>query len=535
MIANTTEIRDNMTHMSALNKIGTRLLTSIEQVRRRDDARQRSLAKAEKYNVVGAGGAITAAYEQLRNAAENTDEHLLLQNAIRRFFKQLFIVRDDVLVRQSGAELIIELTFAGYIPNDSVALAQVEEISQLASAYYEAHEHLQQQRKISADTAMAWVLEALSVLVARVLTPNENDTICIDFAYEYFEQVIPRDAVSKETRDEYGAALYVAIHRALLKSDVATMRAGLLTRYGVSVENLEQFVNYNKKIDNLIKGSVSDELYHIVDRQGAPLRMVRRMVETNDDMSKILQKREVFLEAFEQQITKEYSNIMARINRAIVRSVIFLVITKFLIGIAIEVPYDFWAHGEILWMPLIINLFFPPVYMVLLRFTLSAPGYANTSALVKRIDTMLYGTPTTLVRRQLQGRSYGAMFSIVYGISCLAVFTVVIWLLLLLNFSPVHIAIFFFFFSAASFLGFRLSRMIRDFEIVRGASNGLTFVRDTIYLPFVLAGRWVSDKYSQVNVVSLVLDMLIELPMKTILRLMRQWSAFIDDRKDNIT
>ena len=44
-----------------------------------------------------------------------------------------------------------------------------------------------------------------------------------------------------------------------------------------------------------------------------------------------------------------------------------------------------------------------------------------------------------------------------------------------------------------------------------------------------------SDKYAQVNIVSLVLDMLIELPLKTVLRLIRQWSAFIDDRKDNIS
>ena len=259
------------------------------------------------------------------------------------------------------------------------------------------------------------------------------------------------------------------------------------------------------------------------------------MIETHEELPKELSKRESFLEAFEQQVAEEYSNIMARINKAIIRSVIFLVITKFLIGIAIEVPYDLWAHGEILWLPLIINLFFPPVYMVLLRFTLSVPGYANTTALVKRADTMLYGSNAMLMSSQLRGKKYSATFSAMYGLSCLVVFSVVIWLLLLLDFSAVHIAIFFFFFSAASFLGFRLSRMIRDLEIVRSASNGITFVRDTIYLPFVVAGRWVSDTYSQVNVVSLVLDMMIELPMKTLLRVIRQWSAFIDDRKDSIT
>ena len=43
-----------------------------------------------------------------------------------------------------------------------------------------------------------------------------------------------------------------------------------------------------------------------------------------------------------------------------------------------------------------------------------------------------------------------------------------------------------------------------------------------------------SEKYAQVNVVALALDMMIELPLKTVLRLIRQWGSFIDDRKDRI-
>ena len=108
------------------------------------------------------------------------------------------------------------------------------------------------------------------------------------------------------------------------------------------------------------------------------------------------------------------------------------------------------------------------------------------------------------------------------------------WLLLMIGFSLVHIGIFLVFISAASFLGFRLSRLVRELEVVRSASNGPTFIRDLVYLPFVVVGRWMSEKYAKVNIVALILDMLIELPLKTVLRLVRQWGAFIDDRKDKI-
>lgn len=522
--------------MTSLNKIGQRLAQSLGYASEQDEAEQRAKAHAEKVNIVGAGGALTAAYEQLRNAAENTEEHLLLQNAIRRFYKQLFIARDEGLVRDSGSELAVELTFAGYIPNDSLTKPQLSAISKLATQHYMAYEALLSERTVASETVQGWILDTLAVQVEAQLNSHRTDTAFIDIAYTYFEATIPEDSITKKSiqQDEFGGALFIAIHKALLKSDTAVIRTSLLARFGVTVEKLDAYVSYNQKIDIMLSSATSDTLYHIVDRQGAPFRIIRRMIETRADFLSLLHKRESFLEAFEQQINHEYDNISHRINRAIVRSVIFLIITKFLIGIAVEIPYDLWAHNAIIWQPLLINLLFPPLYMIALRLTHTLPGYANTTALVDRVDTMLYGGTTQLIKQRVTRRRFSPIFSGLYVIVSLFVFAAVMWLLLMLGFSLVHIVIFFIFISAASFLGFRLSRLIRELEIVRSSSNGLTFVRDVIYLPFVVVGQWMSDKYSRVNVVTLVLDMLIELPLKTVLRLIRQWGAFIDDRKDRI-
>lgn len=522
--------------MTALNTLGQRLVAELMHAKRTDDAIQREISQSEKVNVVGAGGALTAAYEQLRNAAENTEEHLLLQNAIRRFYKQLFITRDDRLVRTSGNELAIELTLAGYVANDSLAKFQVEAISELATDHYRLYEKLLTKRSIPADAANKWVLDTLSAQVEMTINHHLQDAAFISFAYEYLQTIVPHDSVvsNGDSADEYGAALFVAIHKALLKSNTAMIRTSLMNRYGIATTDFEQYVAYNQRIDKLLSAPLTDKLYRVVDRQGAPLRIMRRMMDDHEEFVKWLPRRETFLEKFEQQVNKEYAQIGRRINRAIIRSVIFLIITKFIIGIAIEVPYDFWAHGEIIWVPLIINLLFPPLYMVALRLTHTLPGFANTTALVDRADAMLYGTKTTLVKKQLTGRRYGPVFSVLYVIFSLAVFAGVLWGLLMLGFSLVHIAIFFIFISAASFLGFRLSRLIRELELVRSSSNGLTFLRDVVYLPFVVVGQWMNEKYSQVNIVSTILDMLIELPLKTILRLIRQWGAFIDDRKDKL-
>lgn len=522
--------------MKALNPSGQQLANNLLRSMQHQTQASKLRHTQEKVNVVGAGGALTAAYEQLRNAAENTEEHLLLQNAIKRFYKQLFLTRDEQLIRDSGQELTVELTLAGYLPNDHLTVQQVANISQLAQQYYATYEQLLSHRDIPVDRAHRWTLDVLAVRVESLINDHSRDVAFIEFAYAELAKLIrPERIVSSEASpDDLAAMLFAAIHEALLKSDTAVIRTQLLTRYQISVDDRDQYVRFNRRIDTLFDSDSIERLRRAVDRQGAPFRVLRRMIEDNPDLPQLLSKPDAMLSEFEQQVNNEYARTAKRINRAIVRSVIFLIITKFIIGIAIEVPYDLVAYGQIIWLPLLINLFFPPVYMLALRATHRLPGSANTTALVDRIEQMLYGDSTSIASTKQQRQGYNPIFSVLYVVSGLAIFAGVTWLLLLLKFSVVHIVIFFVFLCAASFLGFRLSRFIRELEVVRSAQSGMTFVRDLLYLPFVVVGQWMSDKYRRINIVTIILDMLIELPLKTVLRLIRQWNAFIDDRKDRI-
>ena len=518
--------------MAPLRTIGQRLASSLSRARQLRKRDQELLSKEACIDVVGTGGTLTAAYEQLRNAAENSEEHLLIQNAIKRFYRQLFLTGDKKLVGD-GDELIIELTQAGYVPNNTLRKAQSTEISQKATAYFELYEKLKKDRSVSDITALHWVVEVLAAEVAHIVQPQYEDLAFVEFAYEYFASIIPKSVAEKT--DDFGAALFVAVHQALLKSDIALIRSQLLGRYNIKPNQPKVFVEYNLRIDELIEKPIIDELYHTVDRQGAPLRIIRRMIATDDNLPELIGKRSAFLNAFENQVSQEYSRISSRINRAVVRSVIFLIITKVLIGVAIEVPYDLMTNGEVAWMPLTINLLFPPIYMILLRSTLTMPGSTNTFALTERIDTILYASnKVTLSKLEIGQKRYSMAFSVVYGVTSLVILGLVAWALLALQFTFVHIIIFVIFISAASFLSFRLGHMVRELELVRSKSNFVTMIRDFVYLPFVVLGQWMSDKYSKLNIITIMLDMLIEMPLKTILRLLRQWNAFIDDRKDNL-
>ncbi|GEM_PF-82007 len=521
--------------MNQLNSNGSQLLSDLAASRLQKQTRKQARVNEQKVHVVGAGGTLTAAYEQLRNAAEYAEEHVLLQRAIRRFYRRLFVLHDKKRLRASGEELIIELTHAGYLPNDSVPEDDVAQISAAAVRYYEAYQALRKNKAITYEQADKWTYELLAVEVEWRLNDNSQLQAFTQFAHSYFSSTIDYEQVFGTPPPAVDISLYVAVHRALLKSDDAVLRLGLLARFGQSPNKLESYIDVNRQIDEILLSQATEKLFRMVDKRGAPLRVLRHMVDDSPDLAALLPNREQMLLAYEKQVTSDYQSVNRRVNNGIIKSVVFLIITKFLIGIAIEIPYDYLMFDMILWLPLIINLLLPPAYMVLLRATMMLPGNANTARLVKQIDTTLYAAeqPKQLVRRA--GQEFGTGYNVAYGVLFIAVFGGVATLLWqVFDFDIMHLLIFFVFLSAASFLGFRLSRMIRELESVETHQNGVTLVRDFLYMPFVVVGRFLSDKYSKVNVVALALDMLIELPLKTILRLIRQWAAFISAKKDQL-
>lgn len=127
-----------------------------------------------------------------------------------------------------------------------------------------------------------------------------------------------------------------------------------------------------------------------------------------------------------------------------------------------------------------------------------------------------------------------AAFNLLYAVMFVAVFAGLSYVLYKLQFNIVQGVIFFVFLSTASFLAFRLSNQIREIEVTSSSQGSLSLLRDILYMPFIYVGQQISYRYSKVNIVATFLDILIELPLKTILRLARQWTQFLNSKKDEL-
>lgn len=512
------------------------LREQLTLARKQTEAVKAQNAKAPTIQIPGVGKTISSAYEQLRKAAENTEEHLLLQRAIRRFFNRSLVFSRRGRLDDIGEELIVELTQAGYLPNNTVSSRTATAISKSVKAHVAMYHNLRK-AKVSRDQATEWTLDLLSVDLEEKLEPHHYMAAIAYIAYRHFLELLPRTKLihNADEASKYEICLYMATHQVLLKSDKANLRHDLVSMYQQTPEDLTAFVVFNRGVDKLYNARLTHKLKRTVNKYGALMRILKSLADERDDIPELLADRDTFLAAYDHQVAKEYRNAGRRLNRGIIKSIVFIFITKVIVGIGIEIPYDLLFVGSVAMLPLVINLVLPPLYMASLKLGLKTPSLANAEALHTYIDKALFEEklpPKSAIR--VTPRRIAAPIKLLYSVLFFIPFAITVYALSLLHFNVVQGVIFFVFLSTASFLGFRLSRIIRDIELVTKPPNFLATMRDFFYLPFVLLGQWISGKYAKLNIVAYILDIVIELPLKTVLRLARQWTSFLSEKHDEI-
>lgn len=472
----------------------------------------------------------------MRNAAEYTEEHLLLQRATRRFYRRNIPLHTHHALGNIGEELIIELTHAGYLTNDTISTATAAAIQQLAVDYVATYWRLRD-AGVSVEDASTWVFDILSVETETRLNPHDTTTAFAYFAYQHYRQLFDGQPLLKHEGDleQYEISLYVAVHRVLLKSDLATVRHDLVRMYRQTPDDIAAFIAFNRTATELYNSPLTRTLDRAVSKYGAPLRVLKSMIDSHTDVPALLQNREQFLAAYRQQTFMEYKTIGQRLNKGIIKSIVFILVTKAIIGVGVEVPYDLLTVGSVALLPLGVNLLFPPLYMASLKIGLKVPSANNAAALQDYIDKALF-TDAPPLKPSLRNLtvSVSGLGKLTYSVLFLIPLAVMVFALSLLHFNIVQGVVFFAFLSTASFLGYRLSQTVRELELGAKETGLLRALRDFFYLPFIMVGQWLTSKYARVNVVGMALDMLIELPLKTVLRLIRQWTRFLNDKREQM-
>src|SRR3989304_4768906 len=497
-------------------------------------------------------GSIARLYERIRTTVEYKGEHVLRRNAIERILKRLVwekgSLRSDVNTKGISETLLKELIWARYLKNDSVPKLKIEEVQKIIDKYFSVLRNLDNiPQGTSPGTVRNWIWGIASSEIEEAIDPS-NRELYVKLMHGWFKG----NFIWKDTKlpdHEKDIQIHLAIHRAFTKSDDQIMRYHLLVEEYPNWNNLTKdeiytFINSFPKIYAEIEGHLNFSgrfvLYRKLQKHAAALEIFRSIAQEEGlKLRKLLESEKKFEEKIRDVCENKYQQIKKKVTTGIVRSIIYIFITKVVLALVLEIPYEIYRYGDIRYIPLFINIGFPPFLMWLIGISIGVPGAKNTQIIVDRLKSVAFQkdeiTKAIFTTKRIQSNSLLiSSFSFIYTIMFILVFGGIYYLLLLLNFSIFATLVFFVFISLVLLFAYRVRFNATQLKAEADKDDIFGHLFSYLTLPFLNFGFILSRGLARLNFLTILLDFIIEAPLKSIIEVFEEWTSFIREKREEV-
>lgn len=482
-------------------------------------------------------------YERTRQFVDFRAEHLLRKSTIDRILSRR--VRYIGQRANLANDITRELIRLRYLPNDQVPESVIGQVDSVLAKYIAAIDLLGG----SFDARAEWLLSMCSVELEELFEPNHAEHAIVQVFYEKVKSHIATPGIPDVTRE---FQLYIAAYKALTKSDVAMTEFHLLRIYVPQWVSGEVVVD-EAMLDQLLRArdAMREQLAHPLQKRAlaqlrkivAPFTLLRDLMkEQGGSLSHLLHDRAAFEDAVTHLIERKYRASADRLWRRGVRALIYVFLTKIVVGLLLELPYDYFILKHISYFPLAVNVLFPPILLFLILVSLRGPGKSNTAALEKAMLEIVYRDEPAKVFsgvkkinvRERQGIGFWIYSAFYLALWVVSFGAIAGFLMKTLRFNGVSTALFLFFVSIISFFGVSLRQSAKELVIVSGKEGLVTAIFNALTLPILTLGRYISENVNRINIFLFIFDILIEAPFQFIMEALESWLDFLKEKKEEM-
>lgn len=489
-------------------------------------------------------------YEKMRNAVEFREEHLIRRASIERIIKRRMLLNEN---GRDIAELLIkELLWARYYENNTLGEEKIHEVQTTIDKYFFLRNEISAGRaRKEQDKIAGFILNVLSCEIEELLSPNPRLEAFTNFAYQMLRHnIAPFDGNSLEKDIQ----VYIAVERTFAHSDEPLIRYHLLKLMlpevtGITWKSadkvLPKFYEIYQDIEKSINHPFTDKTRNYIKKQIPPYMILQDVFRQNEkNIDKILKNEELLKEKVDEACRKRYDETKSRLRRTGVRSFVYIILTKVVFAFILEIPYDLYVVKSINYIPILINVIFPPILMSIIILSVTVPGDENTRKIWSLIRTIINFDPDTkevkaqahVIGKAAKAKSpmFTAIFSLIYLLTYLVSFGSIIYILSKINFNPVSQAIFIFFVTLVTFFAYRIITITHEYLVI-DREGPLTTLFDFFFLPIIRVGQWLSGEVlAKFNVLIFLFDFIIEMPLKAIVEVVDEWVHFVRLKKEEI-
>jgi len=493
---------------------------------------KQKLEEKEKIKVSGGIETLAFVYEKIRNAIEYKGENLLRRYATERILRRYFWI-NSFWDYQKIAELIIkELIWARYLKEEEVTVDKINEVEKILKKFLSLLNFSQE--KGWKD----WVFTITSCEIENCLSPHIIDGAYMEVISEWIKNNYTLTELSEE---EKNIQIYIAVGRAFLKLDDQTLSWYILKKKYPSAESPQELLEAKEKINNDLNHPLNLSLFRFTRKTLAQFLVIKEIIGKNfpHHINPIFGQAEKLKEEIEEVCQKKYLETKEKINRGIIRSIIYIFATKVLIALLLEIPYEVYFFKKFNFLPIGINVIIPPTLMLFLGSTIKVPGEKNTQKIIKEIISFVYKKEqSSKIPIFLSQRSRVSLlqkvFTFLYGLLFILIFGGLTYFLIKIKFNIISLGVFFVFLSLVLLFGFRVRYNASEIFVVEEKEGLFLKLMDNLSLPFLNLGFWLSKSLAKLNVLMIIMDFMIEAPLKSIIRVFEEWLNFIKEKKKEV-
>ncbi|RJR14413.1 hypothetical protein C4585_00200 [Candidatus Parcubacteria bacterium] len=472
-------------------------------------------------------------YEKVRYLIDYREEHTIRRAAMERILKRRIFIEHQTHV---GMTLLQELADGQYLEKGEATEEAAHDIDKIVWKYLNLIESARANGTIS-----RWLISFAATEIDARLSPKQYAVD--DAAAEAFYKITKgRAAALGVSEEEVNIQLYCAIWRSLISADNERLSYALWILYMPEWKNPDfnpktmagklpgVIAHIQAAVHNQLQWQIASKLKN----ESIYFHIIRDIVQHNGAAAEHILGSDIELEEYTQSyLAKKYERENARIRSSGIRAVAYLFLTKMVVALLVEVPYEYIFLGSIHYFPLSVNILFHPLLLFVLTRRVGALDDENTKAIIDGVKNILYEGKTRSIRIRNTYTRLTFAFATMYLILVLLVFGTLIGFLELLNFNPVSIALFLFFLALVSYFAFRIRFQAQRWKVVRNQGT-LSVIASVLAIPVIRTGRWLSQTFSSINVFVIILDFIIETPFKRLLNFSNQFLYYLREKAEEM-
>jgi hypothetical protein len=533
--------KQNMNKKTEVNQPVADFIAELKNNFSTEKAKKEAEKETKEEAVEEAGDSMAKLYEKVRNLIEYKDDHLIKRTAIERILKRNLII--EFRQQNFSDQFLNELVMAGYLEKKDADKKLRSKIKTTVAKYQRAI------KEIRSYPMKKWLTAIASCEIEEILFPNPSRYALTRAMYQTVKQRIVIKGGNQIKEGDKDIQIFLAVLRSLSKLDKANLNYSLLKIFlpdwfknDMTEKEIEKSISelprLARSLQNKLEDPLSAKIGIALKKYAVYFNIFYETALSNiEKIDKILTNPDSLKFTVQLAADEVYDRDMKKFRKRVKRSLIFLVITKIALAVVVEYPYDRYIIGVVNFMPIYINLLFPPLYLLVLSATIHRPSQENSKMIARGAEEIVYGKtedPIAIINtkelKTASDWSLNIFFIVTYGIS----FGLAVWILNILHFNWLGILIFLFLFSVVSFFNALVRQPIRELLVAREKEGMIGVIIDTLSLPFVRIGKWMSINFSRVNVLILFFDVIVEAPFKVVVRFIQQWAGFIRRKKDEL-